>query len=61
MKNSTKTGARAIEYAVIAAFVSGVVFVSTQFVEAKAFGSMNMPAMNAVSDTAPADTTFKAD
>jgi len=55
MKRSMKKSASVIEYAVIAAFVSGAVFVSVQLADAQAFGGMNMPTFNAVSDT---DTGF---
>jgi len=56
-----KHGAAAIEYGVIAIFVSGTVFVSSQFLESSGFAAFNAVALNAVTDTSPSGSTFKAD
>lgn len=64
MKNSPHNTAKHkmtfIEYGFIGAFIAVAIIGSMHVVDAQAFG-MNMPALNAVTDTAIDDSALKAD
>lgn len=60
-KTPNKHSMGAMEYGLIGAFVAVAVLGSMQVFDAKAFGGLNMPALNAVSDVEPGDAPFKAD